>query len=188
MTFNFHTNKVCRKAGQNLHALSRIVTYINIEKRHSLLNTFFISQCNFLFNIYVTQSCKKNPNKINYLHKRCLKIIWDKVFKSGPNKNFLKAVFHKFCLVPSWILCPIYNHKVSIFKQLRQKDSSASMHSINLRCLAEEMFKLVNGLAPKIFSDLFTLKAQNNHSLRHKSFLRYLKISQCVMVSKAYRI
>ena len=51
--------------------------------------------------------------------------IWDKVFKSEPSKlcgrqpfkslrgygpysfNFLKAVFHKFYLVHSWILCPI---------------------------------------------------------------------------------
>ena len=57
--------------------------------------------------------------------------IWDKVFKSGPRKtcgrqplknlkgyglvqadhtpsNFLKAVFHKFYSVHSWILCPIF--------------------------------------------------------------------------------
>ena len=49
--------------------------------------------------------------------------IWDKVFKSiqkfvedGFQKiwsditsNFLKAVFHKFYLVHSWIFCPIFN-------------------------------------------------------------------------------
>ena len=42
--------------------------------------------------------------------------IWDKVFKNEPSEicgrqlssNFLKAVFHKFHLVHSWILCPIY--------------------------------------------------------------------------------
>ena len=58
--------------------------------------------------------------------------IWDKVFKNGPSKisgrqplknlkwyglpqqtnhitsNFLKDVFHKFYLIHSWILCPIY--------------------------------------------------------------------------------
>ena len=39
---------------------------------------------------------------------------WVQVFKNGPSKicgdhipsNFLKAVFHKFYLVHSWILCP----------------------------------------------------------------------------------
>ena len=51
--------------------------------------------------------------------------IWNKVFKNGPSKfveadhissNFLKAVFHKFYLVHSWILCPIYSQShVSIF-------------------------------------------------------------------------
>ena len=34
------------------------------------------------------------------------------------------------------------------------------------------MFKLVKGLAPKIFSDLFPLKEQNNHSLKLKSFFK----------------
>ena len=39
--------------------------------------------------------------------------IWVKVFKNGPSKirgrqpNFVKAVFHKFYLVHSWILCLI---------------------------------------------------------------------------------
>ena len=43
--------------------------------------------------------------------------IWDKVFKNGPSKicgrqplkSFLKAVFHKFYLVQSWILCPTWD-------------------------------------------------------------------------------
>ena len=57
---------------------------------------------------------------------RKTKMIWVKVFKNGASKicgrqplknlkwhdllssNFLKAVFHKFYLVHSWILCPIY--------------------------------------------------------------------------------
>ena len=60
------------------------------------------------------------------LLKVCTETIkWDKVFKNGTSKicgrkplknlkgyglpkNFLKAVFHKFYLVHSWILCPKY--------------------------------------------------------------------------------
>ena len=35
--------------------------------------------------------------------------IWDKVFKNGPSKICgRQPVFHKFHLVHSWILCPIY--------------------------------------------------------------------------------
>ena len=62
---------------------------------------------------------------IIYSKGRVSCFIWDKVFKNGPSdicgrqplKNlksrpyhfrFLKAVFHKFYLVHSWILCPIY--------------------------------------------------------------------------------
>ena len=61
--------------------------------------------------------------------------IWDKVFKNGPSKNcerkplknlkwygllkqtitsnFLKVVFHKFYLIHSWILCPLF-YRVSV--------------------------------------------------------------------------
>ena len=77
-----------------------------------------------------------------------------------------------------------YNDKISTFKQLLEKDSSASIHTRNLWSLAVEMFKVVEGLATKIFSDLFPVKEQNNIIIAYgKSlFLRYLEIRQCVMV------
>ena len=44
--------------------------------------------------------------------------VWVNVFKNDPSKicgrnftsKFLKAVFHKFCLVHSWIPWPIWSH------------------------------------------------------------------------------
>ena len=37
LTFNSHIDEICKKAGQKMNALSRIVTYINTEKRRTLL-------------------------------------------------------------------------------------------------------------------------------------------------------
>ena len=73
-----------------------------------------------------TEYCEKilfPPNTHSYIRL----YIWNKVFKNRPseicgrlplknltwygllNSNFLMAVFHKFNLVHSWILCPINN-------------------------------------------------------------------------------
>ena len=50
------------------------------------------------------------------------KLKWYGVMRQTSNitSNFLKVVFHKFYLVHSWILCPIYNsgvqfHKMNIY-------------------------------------------------------------------------
>ena len=47
LTFNSHIDKISKKARQKMNALSRIVPYMNIEKRPTLLNTIFISQFNY---------------------------------------------------------------------------------------------------------------------------------------------
>ena len=44
------------------------------------------------------------------------------------------------------------------------------IHTRNLRFLGVEIFKVVKGLEPKIFSDLFLLKEPNHYSLRHEFF------------------
>ena len=50
----------------------------------------------------------------------------------------------------------IYNDKIfTSKKQLLEKGSYVSIHARNFWFLVVEMFKVVKGLAPKIFSDLF---------------------------------
>ena len=57
------------------------------------------------------------------------KINWDKVFKSGPNK--IKAVFHKFYLVHSWLLCPNCNFS---------KDQTWQYGSIRVQSFCSSVF------------------------------------------------
>ena len=122
-----------------MNPLSRVIPYMNITKRRTLLKKFFISQFNYCPLIWMCHSRTKN-NKINRLYERCLRMI--------------------------------YNDKVSIFEQLLEKDSSASMHTRNLRFLAIEMFTVVKGLAPTIINDLLPLKESNNYNSRHKVFFK----------------
>ena len=84
----------------------------------------------FYINSVVKTASKKTEVLIrqsSFLLRLCFIFYkWDKVFKNGPNKicrrqslkslkfkletsNFLKAVFHKFYLVHSWILCLKYS-------------------------------------------------------------------------------
>ena len=70
------------KAGQKFNALFKVIPYMNIIKRRTLLKTFFISQLNYCPLTWTYHSRAKN-NKINRLHERCLRIIYnDKVSTS----------------------------------------------------------------------------------------------------------
>ena len=79
LTFNAHIDEICKKAGQKMNALSTVIPYMNITKRCTILNTFFISQFNYCLLTWMCHSRAKN-NKINRLTERSLKIIYnDKV-------------------------------------------------------------------------------------------------------------
>ena len=42
-----------KKAGQKMNALSRVIPYMNITKRRTLLNTFFMPQLDYCLNMGV---------------------------------------------------------------------------------------------------------------------------------------
>ena len=67
------------QAGQKMNALPIVLPYMNITKQRTLLKTFSISQFNYCPLTWICHSHAKN-NKINRLHERCLRIIYnDKV-------------------------------------------------------------------------------------------------------------
>ena len=79
LIFNYFIDVICKKAGQEINALYRIVPCINIEKHRTLLNTFFISEFSYCHLIWICHSCAKN-NNLNRFHKRYLRIIYkDKI-------------------------------------------------------------------------------------------------------------
>ena len=80
LAFNAHIVAISKTAGQKMNVLSRVIQYMNIAKRRTLLNGFFTSQFNYHRD--VPQSCKNN--KINRLHEACFRIIYnDKVLLSN---------------------------------------------------------------------------------------------------------
>ena len=76
----------------------------------------------------------RGSSKSGYYDEFISSVIWVKVFKNGPSKiygrQFLKAVFHKFYLVHSWIpwtIAIIPNHLLHLGR-LIQTNSGAREH------------------------------------------------------------
>ena len=67
---------------------------------------------------------------------------------------------HKICLRL------LYNNKKSSFHDLLEKDGSVSIHYRNLRALATEMYRIYNGMAPEIVTEIFPLRPQGQYNLR----------------------
>ena len=57
----------------------------------------------------------------------------------------------------------LYNDKKSSFHDLLERDSSASIHHRNLRALPTEMYRIYNGMAPEIVTEIFPLRPQGEN-------------------------
>ena len=75
LTFDCHVSDMCKKANRKINALARIAPFIDINKRHVLMNSFFRSQFNYYPLIWMCPGGTNN-RKINRLHERCLRIIY----------------------------------------------------------------------------------------------------------------
>ena len=76
LTFDCHVSDMCRKANRKINALARIAPFININKRCILMNSFFRLQFTYWPLTWLFHS-KTNNRKLNRLHERCLRIIFN---------------------------------------------------------------------------------------------------------------
>ena len=76
LNVNEHLNGVIKKASRKINALSRIIPFMNISKRHIFMNPFSNSQFNYCPLVWMFHSRSIN-NKINRLHERVLHIVYN---------------------------------------------------------------------------------------------------------------
>ena len=69
LKFKEHLDSILKKAGQKVNALSRILPYMNFEKRRILMKSFFTSQFNYCPLVWTFHSCKMN-NEINHFARK----------------------------------------------------------------------------------------------------------------------
>ena len=75
LTSNCHVSDLCKNASRKINALARIAPYISISKC-ILMNAFFKSNFNYCPLVGMYHS-RLNNRKINRLHERCLRIIYN---------------------------------------------------------------------------------------------------------------
>ena len=76
LRFDTHLSEVCRKAENKLSALTRIFRFLSFDKRRLLVKAFFESQFKYCSLAWMFCSRTTN-NKINSLHKRALRLIYE---------------------------------------------------------------------------------------------------------------
>ena len=120
LNFKKHTEDLCRKANQKIHALTRLSNYIDPVKSEILMNSFISSQFNYcplvwMFNDRATNAklnrifekalrlvCKGSESKLGKLkekygtiHEHNLRLLMIEIFKTKNNLNptFMKDIF-----------------------------------------------------------------------------------------------
>ena len=75
-SFDQHVPSLCTKAGQKLHALSRIALFMNVEKRKLIMNAFISLQFGYCPLVWMFHFRELN-NRINRIHGRSLRIVYN---------------------------------------------------------------------------------------------------------------
>ena len=76
LNFNDHISDLCKKASRKISAIATVTPYMGLSKRKLLMNAFFTSQFSYCPLIWMCHS-RSNNRKINMLHERCLRIIYN---------------------------------------------------------------------------------------------------------------
>ena len=75
LNFTCHLNKLCKKAGQKLHALARVSNFMSCNQRRILMNAFISSQFNYCPLLWMCHNRSLNT-QINKIHHRALSIVY----------------------------------------------------------------------------------------------------------------
>ena len=76
LKFDKHVDKICSKANRKLNVLSRMQSFLSVRKRKIVFKSFIESQFKYCPLTWMFCSRKSN-NKINRLHERALRIVYN---------------------------------------------------------------------------------------------------------------
>ena len=150
---------------------------IHNSNNHNLLGVIIDNK--LTFNEHVSSLCKKATQKLHALIRVSRFMNTDK--KRVIMKSFITSHFNYCPLI--WMLHSrllntrinkiheralriVYNDNISTFDNLLEKDNSVTVHERNIQTLAIELYKVLNGLSPKIMNDIFSIKENIGHSSR----------------------
>ena len=97
LTFENHFNSIWKNASQKLNALARITSYMNTQKRRTIMKSFVTSRFSYCPLIWMFHSRRLN-NKINSIHERALRITYQdntSTFQELLNKDNYVSIHQK---------------------------------------------------------------------------------------------
>ena len=75
LSFKNHVSSLCKKASQKLHALARVMNFIDLAKRKRLMKAFITTQLNYCPIIWMFHSRQLN-NRTNNIQERALRLVY----------------------------------------------------------------------------------------------------------------
>ena len=75
LSFENHVSSLYKKANEKLHVLARVVSFMDLAKRKSLMKAFIISQFNYCPLIWMFHGRQLN-NRINKMQERSLGLVY----------------------------------------------------------------------------------------------------------------
>ena len=196
LNFNTHITKLCKKAGQKLHALARISNFMSINQKRVIMNAFIYSQFSYCPLIWMCHSRSSNT-KINKLHERALRLVYNdnlSSFETLLEKSGSVKIHHK----------NLQQLAIEIYKALNDLSSSLMSElftfkntSYNLRAgkkLDSNNIKTVNYgtesisyLAPKIWELVPNeIKKSNSLNVFKRKIKTWIPVSCPCRICKIY--
>ena len=76
LKFENYLDRVIKKASNKINAFSRVRPFMSLSKKKILMNSFFKSKFSYCPLVWMCHGRTIN-NKINHLHERCLRVIYN---------------------------------------------------------------------------------------------------------------
>ena len=132
LSFEGRITNLCKKANQKLHALARIVNYMDLPKMKVLMKAFITSQFSYSSLIWVLHSRTLN-DRINNIHESAMKLTYKdhkSSFKQLLKKDHSMTVHHKNLQV---LVTEIFKVKINFAPDIMKDAFELKEHPYNLR-------------------------------------------------------
>ena len=189
LSFENHISSLCKKASQKLHALARVVKYMNLEKLKCLMKAFVTSQFSYCPLVWMFHSRKMN-NRINRIHERALRLVYQdhvSTFDELLDKDNSVTIHQKNLQVLATEIFKVKNGlSPEIMKQVFELREAPYNFRSESSLFKRENVKTTNYgiqsiryLGPKIW-DLLPNNIKNSSSLvNFKKKIKFWKPTQC---------
>ena len=174
MKFDEHVNNLCKKVCQKLNAPVRLAPFMNVDKKRMIMKAFIDSQFGHCPLVWMFHSRSLNSfmtgTVIRYrkqpIHLQSKPMDWF-LYDYGLRHD---RVNNKINWIHERALKITYNDKSSSFQNLLEKDNSVTIHHRNIKILATETYKFLQGLSPPLMNETFVEK-NNNYNLWRNNVL-----------------